>query len=127
MKMEMVWVQNLKGFIQGTFPADEKWKTIFIEQLDAIAAPASAEPVKVKPLEWKCDDWLEVRWTAHTRFDNAYGIAVKDENFPGEQCILWGPEGGKGTRHASIDEAKAAAQADYDQRIRSALANEAKP
>jgi len=33
---EVVWIQNLKGFIKGTFPADERWKKIFIEQLDRL-------------------------------------------------------------------------------------------
>lgn len=32
---ELVWVQNLKGFIKGEFPADERWKRIFLERLDA--------------------------------------------------------------------------------------------
>jgi hypothetical protein len=36
MKMETVWVQNLKGFIRGVFPADERWKKIFIEKLDEV-------------------------------------------------------------------------------------------
>jgi len=35
-RMEKVWVQNLKSFVNGRFPADERWKKIFIEHLDAI-------------------------------------------------------------------------------------------
>ncbi|MFK0330877.1 hypothetical protein ACIQUB_07115 [Rhizobium sp. NPDC090275] len=34
--MELVWIQNLKGFIAGKFPADDRWKAIFIEQLDLV-------------------------------------------------------------------------------------------
>lgn len=78
--------------------------------------------VRIKPLIWGDDSWREARWTAKTGFDNEYGIAFKDENFPEEQYILWLPEGGKGTGHPSLDEAKAAAQADFENRIRSVLA-----
>ncbi len=35
-KMETVWIQNLKGFINGVFPADDRWKKIFIDQLERI-------------------------------------------------------------------------------------------
>jgi hypothetical protein len=35
-KMEIVWIQNLKGFIEGKFTANERWKEIFIEQLDRV-------------------------------------------------------------------------------------------
>ncbi len=35
LRMEQVWVQNLKGFIYGIFPPDKAWRTIFLEQLDA--------------------------------------------------------------------------------------------
>jgi len=33
MKLETVWITNLISFIEGKFPADEKWKAAFITQL----------------------------------------------------------------------------------------------
>ena len=36
MKTELVWIQNLKGFVRGVFAADDLWKKIFIEQLDNV-------------------------------------------------------------------------------------------
>jgi len=35
-RMEIVWIQNLKGFIEGKFPADERWKKIFVDQLNRL-------------------------------------------------------------------------------------------
>lgn len=35
-KLTPVWFQNLRGFVQGVFPADEEWKAIFLERLDQI-------------------------------------------------------------------------------------------
>lgn len=44
---EIVWIQNLKALVQhGMFRSDEKWKAIFIEQLDRVnAAQTAAEPI----------------------------------------------------------------------------------
>jgi hypothetical protein len=37
--MEIVWVQNLKALVKnGDFRSDERWKAIFVEQLDLVSA-----------------------------------------------------------------------------------------
>lgn len=35
--LQLVWVQNLIGFIKGQFPADDRWKSIFVEKLSALS------------------------------------------------------------------------------------------
>jgi hypothetical protein len=48
---EMVWIQNLKGFIRGVFPANDQWKEIFIRQLNALyARPSPSEAVEARRL-----------------------------------------------------------------------------
>ena len=32
-EMQQVWYQNLRGFIEGKFPATPEWRAIFLEQL----------------------------------------------------------------------------------------------
>jgi len=48
---QLVWVQNLIGFINGQFPADEKWKSIFVEQLAALL-PQDTEG-EAQPVAWR--------------------------------------------------------------------------
>lgn len=74
------------------------------------AHPAIAE-VAVKPLEWKIGDW---EYTAETPF----GKYVMRENR--DRWIMTGLMGGT---FDSIDVAQSTAQADYESRIRSALAH----
>jgi hypothetical protein len=35
--MQLVWVQNLIGFVKGQFPADERWTSIFVRELEALS------------------------------------------------------------------------------------------
>jgi hypothetical protein len=89
--------------------------------LAALAAPASAaEPVKVKPLEWVDDETRpDTSWQANT-FWGHYRIFQ----------VWWGAQDKWGFCCAdtaeqlfhTLEAAKAAAQADYEQRILSALA-----
>ncbi|TIL91411.1 MAG: hypothetical protein E5Y73_17185 [Mesorhizobium sp.] len=68
-------------------------------------------PVAVKGLEWKESHYRHNSFVAPTGFGENYVAYKTDE---GWRCV--------GSDHATLDAAKAAAQADYDARIRSALA-----
>lgn len=89
------------------------------------ASPSSpASGVRVKALEWS-EPWMpeDTRWVA-VGTAHCYWI---DVNGPDEVYVTigyWGsgPDDRRvGGRHHSLDAAKAAAQADYEARIRSAL------
>ena len=80
------------------------------------AAQANAQPVAwaVKPLEWRrgyCDERVTIEQASS---EGLYQVRALD----GE---VWLDAARQATRYATAEAAKAAAQADYDQRIRSAL------
>lgn len=72
---------------------------------------SQGEPVVVKPLEWHGPDFEDEYWAIGT--DKRYTI--------GESTDRGRWLGGVGGYYPAVDEAKAAAQADYEHRIRSAL------
>jgi len=84
-------------------------------------APPQSAPVAVKPLEWNeyADERGDPdRWDAETLSGTYYGIAFLVDGFSVEYDYTAVAKG----LH-DLDAAKAAAQADYEQRIRSALVN----
>jgi Lar family restriction alleviation protein len=97
---------------------------------DSVFAPQPAPSVAVKALEWKRNGWVEA-------FSQPDGLGVwysisprKPVHGPGEapfSCrVIWGVPNQTEGRYLgedfqSVEEAKAAAQADYEARIRSAL------
>lgn len=67
---------------------------------------------KVKPLEWKDAEAVELaKQSAYTPVGYYYA----------GDCLFWGPGTIVSTGYQNIDQAKAAAQADYERRILSAL------
>lgn len=98
-------------------------------EVDALFSPASAS-VAVKPLEWVRSGWVEA-------FSQAEGLGLwysiqpgrpsRDPGDPPFGCLVtWAVPGQQmrvelGLDFQSVDEAKAAAQADYERRILSAL------
>lgn len=86
-----------------------------------VAIPAvTPQPVaaKVKPLEWKSPACRADRVSCYSYGCNSYGYDV----FPdGAWFKLMGPDGRIGGALPNIKAAQAAAQADYEARIRSAL------
>jgi hypothetical protein len=113
--METVWIQNLKGFIKGTFPADERWKTIFIEQLEKIDAAEHHDPVAVKPLEW--EDVQPGLYRAQTNIIACYSVWEAGGYW---ECSLI--DG----RFTSAGRAKAAANADWETRVCAAIKEQEK-
>ena len=93
------------------------------EYLDnADAAIAAFEPMdkpRVKPLVWKFDD-NRTAYAQSQYFADRYCI---EHRLHGDDAFdLWiGPDAVKATRHATIEAAKAEAQADYEARILAAL------
>ena len=88
------------------------------------AASSAAVPVAVKPLEWEQPDGPDgTAWLGHGTDMCQYYIRFDTETasywMPGERPLT--DDDDSGEEFLSIDEAKAAAQADYEQRIRSAL------
>ena len=89
--------------------------------LTAALAASPAEPVAVKPLKWR-------KPTDHPQDDDdavavapglggQYSITKESDH-----ALLWDAEDNfVWTQHPSVKDAKAAAQADYERRIRSAL------
>jgi len=105
---------------------DETVRDVF--QAMVTAAPASAEPVKVMPLAWEETVEETGRYASAKTRVGGYDAFEFTLTTPSKTKIVTGWTGHwkNGEQHtASFDEAKAAAQADYEQRIRSAL--EAKP
>lgn len=98
--------------------------------IEAYESAAVQEPVAVKALEWRRSGWIE-------GFAQPEGLGVwysiqpdKPIHGPGDPPFtcnaIWGVPGQTareclGAAFHSLDEAKVAAQADYEQRIRSAL------
>lgn len=68
--------------------------------------------VTVKELEWKKSPYRHNSFVAPTGFGENYVASYRTED-EGWRCV--------GSDHATLDAAKAAAQADYEARIRSAL------
>lgn len=109
---------------QAMMPIQEK--SAFPNNLDlsraAITAALAAMPapeVKVKTLEWEQnegDDWCFTQYTSDT-FGGSYCI----EERPTGDFDLHIPGAAVSERFSSLAEAKSAAQADYEARIRAAL------
>lgn len=55
---QLVWVQNLIGFLNGQFPADERWKAVFVERLAALPreAPVAVDEI-ITALYRRFKDW----------------------------------------------------------------------
>ncbi|MER9697615.1 hypothetical protein [Mesorhizobium sp. M0146] len=68
--------------------------------------------VKVKPLEWNEDCWLDGRAVKWLAVSFGYSWIIRNDDHAFLCC---------GCRYASLDRAKAAAQADFETRVRSAL------
>ena len=93
-------------------------------------ASLRTEPVAVKPLEWKTDKWLGIGTKGHHSAKTVVGRY-------GVIQVITGNRAGKFTAtfdgyevsspHATSDEAKAAAQADYEARILATLDVEPTP
>ena len=84
------------------------------------AALAAAQPV-VKPLVWEHDK-VDDDWTAHTLFESPYYVerAYDADGKDGWMFYMWQSCGYEDVLD-SADEAKAAAQADYEARVLAAL------
>lgn len=88
------------------------------------ASPASPSGVRVKPLEW-----LSHAWGAEAD-GGRYRIEDNGANWTDDRYWLFvnvGLLSNHRSKFATLDEAKAAAQADYEARILSALASDATP
>lgn len=94
-----------------------------LQELKAERDAALAGAVRVKPLEWEVTDWSagsgvngedDIAWEAQTCL-NSWGYGI--EWLGGDKFEYDGAR----TAFKSLPEAKAAAQADYDARIRAAL------
>ncbi|MER8983929.1 hypothetical protein [Mesorhizobium sp. M0843] len=68
--------------------------------------------VKIKPLEWNEDGWLDGRAVKWLAVSFGYSWIIRNDDHAFLCC---------GCRYASLDRAKAAAQADFETRIRSAI------
>lgn len=97
------------------------------KQIAEAVAPSPAETgeaVAVKALEWVADRYQEFEYRSETAKTSigkyeAFSFIAAGKPVAGWTSTLSTQEG----KSASLDEAKAAAQADYEQRIRSALAH----
>lgn len=72
-EQQLVWVQNLIAFIKGQFPADERWKSIFVERLSICAnngwMPIDTAPHETRVLLWSPptdfqEEVIEVGWAS---------------------------------------------------------------
>lgn len=91
--------------------------------LSAALSASPAQPVAIKPLQWELiNGW----WFGPTAEGQNYIVrASSATNFKGQW--LWGLGVDKYELEPSLEEAKAAAQSDYESRIRSALVPPAVP
>lgn len=98
---------------------DEIWEPLYAAPQPAHGTSATERGPDVKALEWVKSQNMadEPQWQTHGSALN-YCITLKHRPGIGEQFRLFETGGWFPT----MDEAKAAAQADYEQRIRSALA-----
>jgi hypothetical protein len=124
------WSRTLIGFIRhkGLEQELKDWSGGWPCPIGSAIPPPPVQVPVVKALTWIDDDWREARWTAKTPFGDEYGVGKNEGLIDGgklRRFILWLPEGGKGTSHTSLEAAKAAAQSDYETRIRSALESSA--
>ena len=85
----------------------------------AIAALEPMDKPRVRALVWKLDD-NRTAYAQRQYFADRYCI---EHRLHGDDVFdLWiGPDAVKATRHATLEAAKAAAQADYEARILAAL------
>lgn len=87
---------------------------------DAPAPAPSGSGVRVKPLEWVKDGSV---WVAHGAFGQGYQIYTHSEGDAHRVMFSWSTKLWD-LQAPTLDEAKAAAQADYEARILSAIASE---
>ncbi|MBB4017328.1 hypothetical protein GGR16_002357 [Chelatococcus caeni] len=92
---------------KGGWIADERKPSAWDAEPLYTAPPA---PVAVKPLEWHASTWRDNSWLAPHGFGENYVAYLNGETW---RCV--------GHDFPSLEAAKAAAQADYERRIRSAL------
>lgn len=101
-------------------PLQKQLRELFTASPSPAASPASPSGVRVKPLLWvddgensRADAGFEIRYSAFRRSDGRFDTVLLGTLI--------------GDTRATLDEAKAAAQADYEARIMSALASDATP
>lgn len=97
--------------VQHLYGIPDLTKSIIDDLSDALSAIASRQAVV--PLKWDETSWQNntaIRWTGHGAVNALIRRDLGDTWFSYD-----------GRHFATLDEAKAAAQADYTQRIRSAL------
>ena len=121
-------IDNLRLGFSATIVAPAVADEQFNRPLFAHPASSTGEGVKVKALEWieltspREDGPAEPtgEFEALCVFGN-YSVSIDaDEDMTASPYVVWSPEDNLG-HFSSADEAKAAAQADYQARIRSAL------
>lgn len=103
------WDSPEDGFDQGVSEALDLLPQPPEARAEALLS--EAQPVAVKALEWQASQLRENTWLAPSGFGEAYVAARHEGQW---RCI--------GQDWPSLDAAKAAAQADFEVRIRSALA-----
>ncbi|MES0134482.1 hypothetical protein NKJ88_05895 [Mesorhizobium sp. M0016] len=87
----------------------------FAAEIAALVTPVDHPEVvgvKIKPLEWNEDGWLDGRAVKWLAVSFGYSWIIRNDDHAFLCC---------GCRYASLDRAKAAAQADFETRIRSAI------
>lgn len=113
-----------------TMPADHVWERYAQAALNAVLAliapaPVAAVPVGVKALEWASEPPYSVA-RPFSGLHYATETVWPEHGKSFDYVMLSGPTVGA-KRFASLTDAKAAAQADYEARIRAALIAPAKP
>ena len=101
------------------------WAREGVRELAAVAlSAAEGVKVRIKPLEWEYDA-VDDDWTAQTPFEAPFYVerAYDSDGKDGWVSYMWQSSGYEDVLD-SADEAKAAAQADYEARILSALKGE---
>lgn len=92
-------------------------------QVEAASLPAPGGAVKVKPLVWNEFQYTPLRFG----FEALTGVGVWRVFQFDEGWAWWRDSGSRSPYQASADDAKTGAQADYESRIRAALATDASP
>lgn len=124
---EMRATQVMSGRYQFGSKSREEWSVKaerFRDAANAIAALSQPVPigaVKVKPLEWRIFCSASGNCDAETPFGQ-YVIQSEPEGETPRWCMYLPNENDAHTAHPTLKAAKAAAQADYEARIRSAIA-----
>lgn len=92
----------------------------YIDRLSPTTEAVSAEAVKVKPIDWRDMTYQGVEeWIGHCALSSSF--TIKAEGSQPEYRFVVRPFLSGETSFPTVDKAKAAAQADYERRILSAL------